>query len=307
LILSWLPPEANMAGRPLKALGGFQVEMADHLADDRYCLTCPPRFRPEPVDRLPARTPPPGQNLDSGPYEWRRRLEPGHVYSFRVAPFHKNGGVHPQSKTEIVVWALDPPETMRLRASLGDGAVELSWPRPAPGLQAEIEKRAGEDSWQPLPDLDPSTGRHLDLKVDYGQTYEYRGRFLKVKDETRVQGLWSKETRIKVVKIAPPPPPGHLDAALSAGGVRLTWESLTQVQDLKGYRVYRQRAGDQAPVLLTATPLRTNVFFDPITLAEGEMIRYQVTAEDTSANESRPSPAADVYLDPPEDEPIRPD
>jgi hypothetical protein len=103
LILTWLPPETNMAGWPLKALGGFQIEMADHPADEHFCSDCPPRYQPEPVDRLPARTPPPGQDMDAGPYEWRRRLEPGHVYYFRVAAVHKNGGVHPGAKTETVV------------------------------------------------------------------------------------------------------------------------------------------------------------------------------------------------------------
>jgi predicted small lipoprotein YifL len=103
VVLSWLPPETDMAGRPLKALGGFQIEMADHLDDEHYCSACPPLYQPEPVDRLPARTPPPGRDIDPGPYEWRRRLEPGHVYHFRVAAVNKNGGVHPEAKTETVV------------------------------------------------------------------------------------------------------------------------------------------------------------------------------------------------------------
>jgi hypothetical protein len=307
LILSWLPPETNMAGRPFTALGGFQVEMADHLANERYCSGCPPRYLPEPVDRLPARTPPPDQDLDPGPYEWRRRLEPGHVYHFRVAAIHKNGGVHPLAKTETVVWAMNPPETMQLTAALNAGAVELNWPRPTPDLKTEIEKRAANGPWQPLPGLDPSANRHLDLEVAYGQVYEYRGRFLRVKDETRTQGAWSEGAEIKVLKLVPPPPPGYLDAALAKGGIRLSWENLVQVQDLAGYRVYRQSAGNKVPVLITPVPLQTNIFFDPATPLGDELIRYQVTAVDTSANESRPSPAADVYLDRQDDEPVRPD
>jgi hypothetical protein len=306
LILSWLPPETNMMGRPLKALGGFQVEMADHPADS-YWSGSPPLYRPEPVDRLPARTPPPGLDLDPGPYEWRRRLEPGHVYHFRVSAVHKNGGVHPQAGAEAVVWVLPPPETMRLRAALREDAVELSWNRPAPGLEAEVEKRSADGPWKSLPGLDPAAGRHLDLEVAHDQVYEYRGRFLRVKDETRTQGGWSEEVRIKALKLTPPPPPGYLDAALARGGVRLSWEDLVHVQDLKGYRVYRRRAGDGEPVLLTPAPVRANVFFDPVTPEGDELIRYQVTAVDTRANESRPSPAADVYLDPPVDEPVRPD
>jgi hypothetical protein len=232
LILSWLPPEVNMAGRPLTALGGFQIEMADHLADEHYCSDCPPLYQPEPVDRLPARTPPPDRNMDPGPYEWRHQLEPGHVYYFRVAAVHKNGGVHPEAKTETVVWALVKPETMKLRAALRDGAVELSWARPSPELQVELEKRSADGSWLPLPGLEQAANRHLDLEVANDLVYSYRGRFLKLKGETRIQGAWSEEVKIRILP--------------------------------------------------------------------------QVTAEE--ANESRPSPVADVYGDrPPEEEPIRPD
>ena len=200
MILGWLPPETNMAGRPLTALGGFQVEMADHPDDDSYCSGCPPRYQPEPVDLIPARTPPPGLNLDPGPYEWRRRLEPGHVYHFRVAAVHKNGGVNPQARTETVVRALAAPETMRLKAELRDRAVELGWTRPAPDLKAEVEKKSADGLWRPLPGLDPAASRHLDLEVDYGRVYEYRGRLLKVKDETVIQGPWSREVKIRVLK-----------------------------------------------------------------------------------------------------------
>ena len=307
LILSWRPPETNMAGRPFTALGGFRVEMADHVADESYCSYCPPRYNPEPVDRIPARTPPPGRALDPGPYEWRRRLEPGHVYHFQVAAVHNNGGVHPQAKTEIVVWAMAPPGTMQLTTTLLDGAVELNWTRPTPDLKVEIEKKSANGPWQPLPGLDQSANRHLDLEVAYGHVYEYRGRLLRVKNETKTQGAWSEEAEIRVRKLAPPPPPGYLDAALAKGGIRLSWENLVQVQDLAGYRVYRQRAGNKTPILITPDPLQTNVFFDPATPLDDEFIRYQVTAVDTSANESRPSPSADVYLDRPEDGPARPD
>ena len=113
LVLSWLPPETNMAGRPLAALGGFQIEMADQADDGHFCAGCPPRYQPEPVDRLPARKPPPGRDLDPGPYEWRYRLASGHIYYFRVAAFHKNGGVNPGAKTETVVRAPAGPKTMK--------------------------------------------------------------------------------------------------------------------------------------------------------------------------------------------------
>ena len=305
LILRWLPPDTNMAGLPLKTLGGFQVEMADSLADDLYCAACPPRYLPDPVDRLPADTPPPGQTLAPGPYEWRRQLAEGHVYHFRVAAAAKNGGVHPQAKEETVVWSLAAPGALRFSATLGDGAVNLSWTRPGPGHRVEIEKRAaGEDSpWRTLPELDPALGRYGDFEVVAENTYEYRARLVKVKDETGIQGPWSKEMRIRVIDLTPPNPPGYLDAGLAAGGVRLSWESLAADPGVAGYRVYRQRAGEEKPVLLTPNLLSESSFFDPVTGTGPETLRYQVTAVDRSprANESRPSPPADVSLESLED------
>ena len=301
LILRWLPPETNMVGRPLKALGGFQVEMADSLADDRYCLACPPRYRPDPVDRLSAVTPPPDRDLAPGPYEWRRQLAEGHVYHFRVAAMAPNGGVHPEAKVETVVWALAAPGALRFSAALGEKAVALSWTRPGPGYRVEVEKRTAEDaSWLPLSGLDPASGRFTDLGVAYENTYGYRARLIKVKDETGIQGPWSKEFKIRVIDLTPPPPPGHLDAVLTTGGVRLAWESLALDPDVAGYRVYRQLTGEDKPVLLTPTLLKENIFFDPAPETGTESLRYQVTAVDGSpqANESRPSPVAEVFLEP---------
>jgi hypothetical protein len=229
LILSWLPPEVNMTGRPLTALGGFQIEMADHLADEHYCSDCPPLYQSEPVDRLPARTPPSGRNIDSEPYEWRHQLEPGHVYYFRVAAVHENGGVHPEAKTETVVWALARPETMKFRAALRDGAVELSWARPSPELRVELEKRSADGPWQPLPGLDQAANRHLDLEVANDLVYSYRGRFLKVKGETRTQGAWSEEVEIRILS-------------------QVTSEEANERRPSPAADVYGDRSPDEEPV-----------------------------------------------------------
>ena len=77
---------------------------------------------------------------------------------------------------------------------------------------------------------------------------------------------------------------------------------------MAGYRVYRRRPGEPEMVLLTPKPLRENIFFYPVPSAGEGLVRYQVTAVDGSprANESRPSPAAEVRLDPPGDEPAGP-
>ncbi|MDR0881619.1 MAG: hypothetical protein LBP55_03640 [Candidatus Adiutrix sp.] len=308
LILSWSPPETNMVGRPLQEIGGFAIDMADNEVTESYCLACPHQYAR--VDRVPAATPPPGLVLAPGPYTWHRQLREGHVYHFKVYGQAPGGGVHPQAGVETIVWALATPGPLPgFAASMGDKAVELSWSRPAKGFRAEIEKRGQAGDWASLTTLEQSTGHFSDLAVEYEQTYTYRGRLARLQGETARPGPWSQEFTIKVVDVTPPNPPGHLDAALTLDGVRLTWESLFFDPDMAGYIVYRQLSGEPGFTRLNPNLLKENAFFDPVRMQPGVTARYQITAVDKSprANESLPSPGADVYLDPPAEEVPRPE
>ncbi len=307
LILNWRPPANNLVKRPLTDLGGFEIRMADNTISDAYCVGCPHRF--ETVDRLPAASPPPGLDLAPGPYSWRYQLTEGHVYVFRVYSVAPGGGIHPQSYAETTVWAISAPGPLPgFSAGLGDRSVELSWRRPAQGFRAEIEKRGPGGDWAPLADLDQNSGRYSDTAVEYEKTYLYRARLAKIKEQTSAPGPWSPEITVRVVDLTPPNPPGHLDASLAAGGVQLRWESLAFDPDLAGYRLYRQGEGESGYTRVGPALLTTNSFFDPVTDWNGQVRRYQVTAVDKSprANESQPSPVADVYLDPPHNPVPRP-
>ncbi|MDR1045141.1 MAG: lipoprotein [Candidatus Adiutrix sp.] len=299
LILSWRPPEKNMVGRQLKEIGGFEIQMADNVLTESYCLGCPHQY--QTVDRLPAAGPPPGLVLAPGPYTWRYRVQPGHVYHFRVYPLAVNGGRHPQAVSETVVWAVAPPGQLGFSAALGDKAVELRWNRPGRDYLVEIEKKGPGGQWAPLAGLDQASGAFSDLAVAYGQSCSYRGRLVRVKDETRARGPWSTERTVRVIDLTPPPPPGHLDAALDVDGVRLNWENVAFEPDLAGYRLYRRIEGEAGFTRIGPDLIRGNSYRDPIRQRGGESVRYQVTAVDSSpqANESQPSPTADVYLDPP--------
>ncbi|UQZ88828.1 hypothetical protein C4J81_06285 [Deltaproteobacteria bacterium Smac51] len=307
LVLSWNAPANNMVGRPLQSLGGFEIEMSDNPANEIYCETCPHRY--EKIDLVPAMTPPPGLMVAQGPYTWRYKLTSGHVYRFRVLSVAKNGGVHPGSAVPAVVWSIPAPGALAgFGASMRDKAVELHWSRPSAGYMAEVEKRASDGQWKPLPDFDGASGRYVDLKVDYENTYVYRGRLTSQKGETRTAGPWSDDRAVNVLDATPPNPPGYLDAALAANGVRLTWESLAFDPDLAGYRVYRQLSGEDGFTRISGPLLKANTFFDPVRLTPDATARYRVTSVDGSprANESGPSPTADVLLDPPAEAPPRP-
>ncbi|MDR2946467.1 MAG: hypothetical protein LBV79_06955, partial [Candidatus Adiutrix sp.] len=255
-----------------------------------------------PADRVPALSPPPGLDLAPGPYTWRYPVKEGHVYHIRVTGLSTGGGGHPQAWAEAVVWALPAPGDLGgFSASQGDRAVTLHWSRPLADSRAEIQKKTGDGPWAPVPALDPAKGTFTDLAVAYENSYSYRGRLVRLKDETGVTGPWSREITVRVADFTPPNPPGYLDAALAENGVRLAWESLVFNPDVAGYRVYRQLSGEDDFRQVGPALLKENVLFDAIKPELGLKARYRVTAVDASprANESQPSPTADVLLDPP--------
>ena len=307
VILTWNTPENNMVGRPLKDLGGFEIEMAEYLLDEYYCETCPHQFRK--VDLVPTLSPPPGLSLAPGPYSWRHQMKMNHVYRFRVAGVSPNGGVHPQAWSETVVWSVPAPGALPgFSVALGDKAVNIGWSRPSAGYQAEIEKQRPDGEWTALTGLEHKSGAYSDLAVEYEKSYTYRGRLTKLKEDSSIPGPWSREITVRVIDVTPPPVPGYIDAALAKGGVQLKWESVAADPDLAGYRVYRQISGEAGFTEISGL-LKTNAFFDPIRLTPDVTVRYQVTSVDASprANESLPSPGADVLLDIYAESPQRPE
>lgn len=309
LILSVRPPEKNMAGRPLKALGGFRVEMAEDALTPHYCEGCPRRFRE--VARIPAGPAPPGLNVPPGPFEFRRRLERGRLYTFRVYSVSPRDQNHPEALKQTLVWSLDPPPPVAgFSGRLEDRAVRLAWQAPvyrdgqghirhlqedtAPArVLVEVERRLGPDAaWRilPQPSQDDYYLALTDYNVAYGDEPGYRARWLLKMGETRIPGPYSPEYRVKVIDFTPPAPPARLYAAAGARGVRLNWDDSPD-PDLAGYRVYRRLEGQEnfSPVGPALIP--ENAFLD-LEASPEKTVYYQVTAIDNSprANESAPSP-----------------
>lgn len=299
VILSWRPPKTNMVGRPLTSLGGFAIEMAENIADEKYCLTCPHQY--ETIDKVAALSPPPGLDLAPGPYTWRYKMKVNRVYHFRVKGLSSGGGSHPQAYSETVVWSVPSPGALPgFSVAMADKAVNIGWGRSGAGYRAEVERRLPDsEEWKALKDFDPQAGRYTDFDVEYEKTYIYRGRLAKLKEDSSIPGPWSREITVRVIDVTPPNPPGYVDAALTPKGVSLKWESQSFDPDLAGYRVYRRLSGEENFTLLNSSLLKKNEFFDPVTPQPGASVRYQVTSVDGSprANESLPSPDVDVYLD----------
>jgi hypothetical protein len=281
-------------------LDRFEVWGADYdLAS--YCEGCP--SDPRKLGDVFLEAPAPGLEIAAGPYTWSARLRPGRAHVLRVAGFSPRGA--PGAWSETVVYALEPPGPLRgFSAEADDLSVVLSAPRPGGDLEVEIER---SEAGGPFERLDPARVGGIDTGVSYGRSYAYRARLVRVRGDSRVPGPWTAATRLDIEDALPPPPPGHLDAAMAPEGARLVWESLAERGDVAGYRVYRD---DGSGFAALGGLVEGNSWIDA-SAVPGRPYRYRVTAVDDSprANESAPSPEASLTIERPEEAapPARPE
>ncbi|MDR2354511.1 MAG: hypothetical protein LBF22_15420 [Deltaproteobacteria bacterium] len=303
LYLSWRAPERNMAGRELEVLSFFTIERATY-ASDSYCEGCPAGTGYERLAEMVVQPPPPGLKIYPGTYYFVTALERGKVYRFRIGTASTRGAIHPQAYREFVVLGSVPPGALEgFRARAEDRVVRLSIPRLNPGEEVEIERRENDG---PFLRLRLPGDSLVDTQVSYDNTYTYRARRVNHSGQIRVLGPYAAEVRVRVEDITPPRPISYLDATLTQEGIALKWESLADQEDLKGYRLYRQEGVEGTFVPLGGI-LTTNTYLDKVA-ATGTNWRYRVTAIDTSprANESLPSPVAEVWVDIPDPSQERP-
>jgi hypothetical protein len=299
LRLSWSAPTLNMAGRPLQVLGHFEVWGADYPAAE-FCDGCPSNYRK--LGEVHLQPPPPGLEINEGPYYWGAELKSGRVYRFRVAGFSTRGAAHRDAWTEATVYAVPQPGTLEgFSASVDDRSVRLGFRSSGPDEILEVQRREGAGTWRKLNLL---RSGYVDLDVAYGHSYTYRGRRIRRSGESRVPGPWSREISVQVDDHQAPRPVGYLDASPDAvGGVALRWESLADEPGLAGYHLYR-RIGPDGAFERIGGLLTGNSYTDAEPPSAPD-IRYMVTAVDDSprANESMGSPEAAVYAEQPEPEP----
>ncbi|MDR3154793.1 MAG: hypothetical protein LBW85_11130 [Deltaproteobacteria bacterium] len=302
LRLSWNAPVLNMVGRPLKVLAYFEVWGADYGRAD-FCEGCPSMYRK--LGEVHLQPPPPGLEINEGPYYWGAELRQGRVYRYRVAGFSSRGTAHPEAWAEVTVYADEPPGPLEaFSATPEDLAVRIGF-RPAPADEIlEVQRREGDGPWQRL---NLSGSGYVDLDVAYGKAYTYRGRRIRRDGDSRIPGPWSREATVGVEDVLPLRPVGHLDASLGAEGVVLRWESLADEPGLAGYRLYR-RLGPDGEFQRLGGLLAVNAYVDR-EAPPGADIRYMVTAVDNSprANESLGSPEASVRVEEEEEPEERPD
>ena len=118
----------------------------------------------------------------------------------------------------------------------------------------------------------------------YGE-HEYRVAAVATTGPPSIQSDLSAPVRVAFRDLVPPPVPTNVTALTETKVMRLLWEPVSAA-DLAGYNVYRTEGKHR--LKLTPSPTKDANFLD-ISMDIGIFYTYDVTAVDTSGNESAPS------------------
>ncbi|WP_456370126.1 fibronectin type III domain-containing protein, partial [Thermodesulfatator atlanticus] len=226
-----------------------------------------------------------------------RDLKPEYRYFYVIRAVRGWRSVSDPARSSVFAWYFPPAKVNGLGAKGGDSCITLSW-KPVTSLingalaegfsfEYRIYKRQKDEALaRAIPRL-VSTTSFKDTNVINGITYCYQVAAVLNYYESLIEGPKSGEVCVTPVDLTPPPPPEGLVALPFKDGVLLRWR-LSGAPDLLGYKVYRQKEGEE-PVLLTPHPVSTPKFFDKP--PSPGIYHYWVTAVDSSPrrNESAPS------------------
>ena len=295
LIVSFRPPTKNIEGLPLRELGGFVVERSENQLETGFCPGCPVRYTDR--FRIQALKPPARLSVAEVTYRFEDRLEPGHVYHYRIHAYDSDEQFHPGRASTLAVYydvPSRPPDGIEVETE--DRLVALRWPSsdrlvdgsPVTDLVGYNLYRQPEGAgWVKI-----NVGRPWektvfeDTQVVNGRTYFYKIRSVRQRRDTLIEGPPSPIVAAIPVDLTPPPPPVKVGAASTKKGVSLSWGRV-EAPDLAGYRVYR-RAMNQARFARIGPELITRTLFVDAEVKPGRVYYYRITALDSSpaANES---------------------
>lgn len=164
--------------------------------------------------------------------------------------------------------------------------VRITWT--APNEDAfRIYRKAGQEKEATLLATSDKP-EYVDTNTEYGKTYEYSVQATHDKAESEIAG---PAPVTPIDKFAPRVPVG-LTASAGVGTIELAWERNTE-PDFKQYKVYRSEEG--GPFVKIAEGLEGPNYSDR-KVTPGKHYRYQITAEDQSTNESKPSDPVEAIV-----------
>jgi hypothetical protein len=199
---------------------------------------------------------------------------------------HGPGGRHmgwSRFETIPVIPALPSPEG--LTAKNAPDSVQLDWHAAAPEFRV-FRKVQAEPNWTPIGTV--SSPSYSDTTIEYGKTYQYFVQSIEKTGERYAESEDSPIIEWKPVDQFPPAVPAGLTAVPGARTIELVWERNTD-RDFASYRVYRD--GQRI-----AEDLGSPAYSDKDVKA-GTKYRYQISAVDTSGNESVLSATVEAVIE----------
>ncbi len=171
-----------------------------------------------------------------------------------------------------------PEKPAGLHAEPIANGVRLTWQ--GPDGRYRVFRRAGEEKEYSLAEAVDGP-EWIDTKAETGKTYSYLVQRVVPAGVKSAESELSEAETITVKDTFPPAAPTGLRAVGATQSIELTWERNTEA-DLAGYRVYRS-VGDGAFEKVADTALPA---YSDRAVEAGKAYRYQVTAVDSSGNES---------------------
>lgn len=175
------------------------------------------------------------------------------------------------------------PTPTDLQALNVEAGVKLTWKGAAP--KYIIFRSIAEATPERLSESDHP--EFTDDSTQYGAQYSYRVQGITDESHTSVV---TEAVTITPKDIFPPAVPGALTAILGVNTIELAWTRNSE-RDFKGYNVYRSTDG--GPFVKIAGLIPTPTYSDT-NIEAGKKYRYEVSAVDTSGNESAHSTPADA-------------
>jgi hypothetical protein len=304
ILLSWTRPTRNADGSALTDLREFRVTRATvalgtpGVPASAFSLVATVR-----ADR------PENASVQGSLYVFRddaggHGLATGRQYRYRVQAVNARGEAGAASPDVAVDFTPAPAPPAAVKASAGDGTVDLEWQAPAEaaatapptGYNVYRGLQSGTYGLQPIHAAPLRERRFRDAGVQNDVTYYYVVRSVSNDRPPWRESADSPEVAVVPEDFIPPSPPRGLVAIPGEGTVALTWDANPD-RDLLGYSVYRRETHESVAVRLTETPIPGTTFTDRRP-RRGVTYVYTVTAVDRSArrNESAPSTEAEISL-----------
>jgi hypothetical protein len=196
-------------------------------------------------------------------------------------PHHRSAGPS-NFKAIPVVPALPTPEG--IEANNAADAVQLTWHAAAPEFRIYRKLTGEQDLAQIATTTKPS---YLDGNIEYGKTYSYYIQSIEKTGDTYAESEISGVNAFKPADKFAPAVPAGVSPVPGTRSIELVWERNTE-KDFASYRVYRD--GKQIAEGLTAPA------YSDRDVKAGVKYSYQVTALDTTGNESAKSQAVESAL-----------